>query len=79
MKIDATISADLSTVARSARQYEALGYDGLRVAELNHDPFLALTLAAEHTDRGGIDHLGGRCLRTQPDEHGPTGARPECL
>ncbi len=51
MKIDATISADLSTVARSARQYEALGYDGLRVAELNHDPFLALTLAAEHTDR----------------------------
>ena len=51
MKIDATISADLSTVARAARHYEALGYDGLRVAELNHDPFLALTLAAEHTDR----------------------------
>ena len=51
MKIDATISANLSTVARAARHYEALGYDGLRVAELNHDPFLALTLAAEYTDR----------------------------
>ena len=51
MKIDATISANLSTVARAARHYETLGYDGLRVAELNHDPFLALTLAAEHTDR----------------------------
>ena len=47
MKIDATISANLSTVARAARHYEALGYDGLRVAELNHDPFLALTLLAD--------------------------------
>ncbi|MGB2390922.1 MAG: TIGR03617 family F420-dependent LLM class oxidoreductase [Pseudomonadales bacterium] len=51
MKIDASMSADLDFAASGARRFEALGYDGLKVAELQHDPFLALTLAADATDR----------------------------
>lgn len=51
LKIDAPVTANLRTIAADARRLEALGYDGLRVAELNHDPFLPLTLAAEHTTR----------------------------
>ena len=49
MKIDAGINADMGTVGEQARRLEAIGYDGLRISELNHDPFLPLTLAAEHT------------------------------
>lgn len=51
LKIDAPISGALPRVAAEAKRLEALGYDGVRVAELNHDPFLPLTLAAEHTQR----------------------------
>ena len=51
MKIDASMSADLDAAASGARRFEALGYDGLKIAELQHDPFLALTLAADATDR----------------------------
>lgn len=51
LKIDAPVSATLRSIAAEAVRLEALGYDGLRVAELNHDPFLPLTLAAEHTER----------------------------
>jgi probable F420-dependent oxidoreductase len=51
MKVDASISANLTSVAEAAKHLEALGYDGLRVAELNNDPFLPLTLAAEHTSQ----------------------------
>ncbi len=49
MQIDAPIAADLSSVAINAKRLEKLGYDGLRLAETNHDPFLPLTIAAEHT------------------------------
>ena len=51
MKVDASISANMTTVADDARRLESIGYDGLRVAELNNDPFLPLTLAAEHTNQ----------------------------
>lgn len=51
MKVDASISASLTRVAEVARHHEALGYDGIRVAELNNDPFLPLAIAAEHTSR----------------------------
>ena len=51
MKVDVSISADLSQVGRQAQRAQALGYDGLKIAELEHDPFLPLTLAAEHTSR----------------------------
>lgn len=50
MKVDAGISADMNKVSDDAMRLEAMGYDGIRMAELNHDPFLPLTLAAEHTE-----------------------------
>ena len=49
MKVDAPTTPDLHKVGASAARLERLGYDGLRLAELNHDPFLPLTIAAEHT------------------------------
>lgn len=49
MKIDAPITADMRRIGDQAKRLEAIGYDGLRLAELNHDPFLPLTIAAEHT------------------------------
>ena len=50
MKVDAGISADMAKVADDAMRLEAMGYDGIRIAELNHDAFLPLVLAAEHTE-----------------------------
>jgi len=49
MKVDAGAGAELQSIAHEARRLEDIGYDGIKVAELNHDPFLSLTLAAEHT------------------------------
>ena len=51
MLVDGGIGSDLPKAASAAQGQEALGYDGLWAAETNHDPFLALTLAAEHTER----------------------------
>ncbi len=51
MLVDGGIGSDLARAAQAAADQEALGYDGLWAAETNHDPFLALTLAAEHTER----------------------------
>ena len=50
MKVDANISADMTKTGRQATHLESMGYDGLRIAELNHDPFLPLAIAAEHTN-----------------------------
>ncbi len=41
----------LGDAAENARNLEAAGYDGVWSAELDHDPFLPLVLAAEHTSR----------------------------
>ncbi|WP_419850277.1 TIGR03617 family F420-dependent LLM class oxidoreductase [Candidatus Poriferisocius sp.] len=41
----------LGDAADNARNLEAAGYDGIWSAELDHDPFLPLVLAAEHTTR----------------------------
>ena len=54
MKVDASIPTRLTSVATAARALETAGFDGLKVAELNHDPFLPLTIAAEHTDRNEL-------------------------
>ena len=51
MKIDAGLSADMARAGEQAARLEADGYDGARLAELNHDPFLPLTLAAAQTSR----------------------------
>ena len=49
--IDRFVSAGLSSIGELARDTEAGPYDGLWVAENRHDPFLSLTLAAQHTHR----------------------------
>lgn len=51
MKVDAPANASLGGIARAATRLEDQGYDGLRLAELNHDPFMPLAVAAEHTER----------------------------
>lgn len=49
LKVDAAVVGQLSHVPAAARTLEQRGYDGCWTAEINHDPFLPLTLAAEHT------------------------------
>lgn len=52
MKFDIAIApSSLSDVPPLARRAEAIGADGLFSAETQHDPFLPLALAAEHTTR----------------------------
>ncbi len=51
MRIDAPVNATLDNIAETATRIERSGYDGLRLAETNHDPFLPLTIAAEHTEQ----------------------------
>ncbi|SBS72116.1 conserved hypothetical protein [uncultured Mycobacterium sp.] len=51
LKVDRGVISRLSDVAAAASESERLGYDGCWTAEINHDPFLPLTLAAEHTTR----------------------------
>ena len=49
MKVDAAVAANMERIGAEAQRLEAIGYDGLRLAELNHDPFMPLAIAAEHT------------------------------
>lgn len=49
LKVDAAVVSQLSQVPAAARTLERRGYDGCWTAEINHDPFLPLALAAEHT------------------------------
>jgi len=52
MKFDIALApASLSEVHTLARRAEALGADGLFTTETQHDPFLPLAIAAEHTSR----------------------------
>jgi probable F420-dependent oxidoreductase len=51
VKIDAIINGDLADAAETARRVEDLGYDGAMCAEVAHDPFLPLALAASVTER----------------------------
>ena len=50
MQIDARIGSDPSKGAQRAARLEADGFDGVWVAELVHNPFLALALAADRTE-----------------------------
>ncbi|OBG24355.1 LLM class F420-dependent oxidoreductase [Mycolicibacterium celeriflavum] len=50
LKVDGAVSSQLANVAGAANTLQRRGYDGCWTAEVNHDPFLPLTLAAEHTD-----------------------------
>jgi probable F420-dependent oxidoreductase len=51
MLVDGGIGLDPSDAVETARQAEEDGFDGVWCAETAHDPFLALLLAAEHTER----------------------------
>jgi probable F420-dependent oxidoreductase len=52
MKVDAVLdSGELSGVPDAVRRLEAAGYDGAWTAEVSHDPFLPLAVAAVTTSR----------------------------
>jgi probable F420-dependent oxidoreductase len=51
LKVDGAVSSQLADVASAASALEGRGYDCCWTAEINHDPFLPLVLAAEHTSR----------------------------
>lgn len=51
LSIDRGIPSDLTAVPARAREIEQQGYDGCWTGEIDHDPFLPLLLAAEHTSR----------------------------
>ena len=55
MKITAPVDTkQLSEVPQKAARADALGFDTIALPELTLDPFLASTLAAEHSTRPGI-------------------------
>jgi probable F420-dependent oxidoreductase len=49
--VDGGVSTDLARVPERAVALEQQGYDACWAAEISHDPFLPLLLAAEHTSR----------------------------
>jgi probable F420-dependent oxidoreductase len=51
MKVDTTLLTSLADAGADAAAAEADGYAGIWTAETQHDPFLPLVLAAEHTSR----------------------------
>jgi len=51
LKVDGAVSSQLANVAQAASKLERRGYDCCWTAEINHDPFLPLVLAPEHTTR----------------------------
>ncbi len=51
MKIDGGIGFTREGAGQSAREVEALGYDGAWSAETGHDPFLPLAIASQATER----------------------------
>jgi probable F420-dependent oxidoreductase len=50
MKVDAGIMGPLHGIGDRAAAMEAFGYDGLLTAELAHDPFFPILLAADRTE-----------------------------
>ncbi|HUC36116.1 MAG TPA: LLM class F420-dependent oxidoreductase [Acidimicrobiales bacterium] len=51
MLVDGGIGLEATDAATTAKRAEEDGFDGLWCAETAHDPFVPLTLAAEHTER----------------------------
>jgi probable F420-dependent oxidoreductase len=49
IKVDGGVFNDLARVPVSAARLERLRYDGCWTGEIDHDPFLPMLLAAEHT------------------------------
>ena len=51
MRVDAGIGHHLREIPATVKKLETAGYDGVRTAEMNHDPFFPLLLAAEHSEK----------------------------
>jgi probable F420-dependent oxidoreductase len=49
LKVDGGVSTQLTRVPQAVVALERQGYDGCWTAEVSHDPFLPLVLAAEHS------------------------------
>ena len=50
MKVDTHLTQNWRKVPAAVQAAEADGYDGVGTAEMNHDPFFPLLLAAEHSE-----------------------------
>ncbi|HIG42278.1 MAG TPA: TIGR03617 family F420-dependent LLM class oxidoreductase [Gammaproteobacteria bacterium] len=50
MKVDSHLTSDWHKIPDHIKKLEADGYDGTGTAEMNHDPFFPLLLAAEHSE-----------------------------
>ena len=51
MKIDAGLMGPLKDIPKAAALLESQGFNGAITAEMAHDPFFPLLVAAEHTER----------------------------
>ncbi len=51
MKVDGHLTPDWHAIPDHVKLMEEEGYDGAGTAEMNHDPFFPLLLAAEHSER----------------------------
>lgn len=51
MKVDGHLTADWNKIPEQIKTLESRGFDGAGAAELNHDPFFPLFLAAEHSEK----------------------------
>ena len=49
MKVDGYLTPDWKLIPDHIKKLEEQGYDGVGTAEMNHDPFMPLLLAAEHS------------------------------
>ena len=50
MKVDTHLTQNWRKVPAAVQAAEADGFDGVGTAEMNHDPFFPLLLAAEHSE-----------------------------
>ena len=50
MKVDNHLTPNWRKIPQHVKALEADGYDGVGTAEMNHDPFFPLLLAAEHSE-----------------------------
>ncbi len=51
MKVDAHLTPDWHLIPDHIKSLESQGYDGVGTAEMAHDPFMPLLLAAEHSEK----------------------------
>ncbi|MFT7090840.1 MAG: putative F420-dependent oxidoreductase [Candidatus Azotimanducaceae bacterium] len=54
MYVDSHLTPDWHKIPDHVKKLEAEGYDSVGTAEMNHDPFFPLMLAAEHSETIGV-------------------------